>query len=102
MRRVQPAEPVDSGQQISGNPLHHPVHLAMDIGMQPAKIRDARGRAHAAEEAITLDQPSVRRPARAAATAAAMRRGPRPARRRHIRHRAGIWRAGSSMVFGRQ
>src|SRR5437879_82183 len=32
------------------------MHLAIDIGMQPAKIRHARGRAHAAEEAVALDQ----------------------------------------------
>ena len=32
------------------------MHLAIDIGMQSAKIRHARGRAHAAEEAIALDQ----------------------------------------------
>jgi hypothetical protein len=28
----------------------------MDIGMQPAKIRDARSGPHAAEKTITLDQ----------------------------------------------
>ena len=32
------------------------MHLAMDIGVQAAKIRHARGRAHAAEETIALDQ----------------------------------------------
>ena len=56
MRRVQPAETVDPSQQIGGNALHHPMHLAMDIGMQPAEIGHARGRAHAAEKAIALDQ----------------------------------------------
>jgi hypothetical protein len=56
MRRVQPAEPVDSIKQFGGNALHHPMHLAMDIGMQPAEIRHARGRAHAAEETIAFDQ----------------------------------------------
>jgi hypothetical protein len=30
--------------------------FAEDIGMQPAKIRHTRGRAHAAEKAVTLDQ----------------------------------------------
>jgi hypothetical protein len=32
------------------------MHLAMDIGMQSAKIRDTGSGTHAAEEAITLDQ----------------------------------------------
>ena len=56
MRRVQPVEPIDPRQQVGGDPLHHAVHLAMDVGVQPAEIGHARGRAHAAEEAITLDQ----------------------------------------------
>ena len=56
MRRVQPIEPVDPREQIGGDALHHPMHLAMDIGVQPAEIRHARGRAHAAEKAVALDQ----------------------------------------------
>ncbi len=38
MRRVQPVEPIDPRQQIGGDALHHPMHLAMDVGMQPAKL----------------------------------------------------------------
>ena len=56
MRRVEPVEPVDPREQIGGDALHHPMHLAMDIGVQPAEIRDACGRAHAAEKAVALDQ----------------------------------------------
>ena len=56
MRRVQSIEPVDPREQVGGDALHHPMHLAMDIGMQPAKVRHARGRAHAAEKAVALDQ----------------------------------------------
>src|SRR5450631_245684 len=56
MRRVEPAEPIDAIEQIRRNALHHPMHLAKNIGMQPAEIRDARRGAHAAEEPITLDQ----------------------------------------------
>ena len=56
MRRVEPAEPVDPRQQIGGYALHHPMHLAMDIGMQPAEIGHPRRRAHAAEKAVALDQ----------------------------------------------
>ena len=77
MRRIQPIEPVDPRQQVGGDPLHHPMHLAMDVGMQPAKIRHARGGAHAAEKAVALDQQRAR-PARAEATAAAMPAGPPP------------------------
>ncbi len=56
MRRVQPAEPVDPRKQLGGDPLHHPVHLAINIGMQSAEIGDARRRPHAAEKAVALDQ----------------------------------------------
>ena len=56
MRRIQPAEPVDPCQQLGGNALHHPMHLAKHIGMQPAEIGHPRRRAHAAEKAIALDQ----------------------------------------------
>ena len=43
-------------EQIGGDALHHPMHFAVDIGMQPAEIGDARRRPHAAEEPVTLDQ----------------------------------------------
>ena len=56
MRRVEPVEPVDPREQIGGHALHHPVHLAMNIGMQPAEIRDAGCGAHPAEKAVALDQ----------------------------------------------
>ena len=56
MRRVQPAEPVDPAEQFGGDALHHAMHLAMDIGMQPAEIRHPRRRPHAAEKAVALDQ----------------------------------------------
>jgi hypothetical protein len=56
MRRVEPAETIDPAEQVRSDALHHPMHLAMDIGMQPAEIGDACGRAHAAEKAVALDQ----------------------------------------------
>jgi len=56
MRRVETAETIDARQQIGGDALHHAMHLAMDIGMQPAEIRHPRRRPHAAEESIALDQ----------------------------------------------
>ena len=37
-------------KQLGSDALHHPMHLAMNIGMQPAEIRHTRRRAHAAEE----------------------------------------------------
>ena len=56
MRRVEPVEPVHPIEQIGGDTPHHPMHLAVNIGVQPAEIRDAGGRAHAAEKAVALDQ----------------------------------------------
>ena len=56
MRRIQPAEPIDPRQQLGGDALHHAMHLAMNIGMQPAEIRHPRRRPHAAEKAVALDQ----------------------------------------------
>ena len=56
VRRVQPVEPVDPRQEIGSDALHHPMHLAMNIGMQPAEIRHPGRRAHAAEKAVALDQ----------------------------------------------
>ncbi len=56
MRRVESVEPVDPRQQIGGDALHHPVHLAVNIGMQPAEIGNAGGGAHAAEKAVAFDQ----------------------------------------------
>ncbi len=69
MRLVQPVEPIDPRQQVGSDALHHPMHLAMDVGMQPAEIGDAGGRPHAAEEAVAFDQ----------------QRAPPRARRRHCR-----------------
>ena len=77
MRRVEPAEPVDPCQQIGGDALHHPMHLAKDIGVQPAEIRHPRRRPHAAEKAVAFDQQRAP-PGAAAATAAAIPAGPPP------------------------
>jgi hypothetical protein len=56
MRRVQSAEPVDAREQFGRDALHDAMHPAMNIGMQPAEIGHARGRSHAAEKAVALDQ----------------------------------------------
>ena len=56
MRRVEPAEPIDAIKQFGRDALHHPMHLPINIGMQPAKIGHPRRRAHAAEKSISLDQ----------------------------------------------
>ena len=69
MRRIEPAETVDAREQIGGDALHQPVHLAMNIGVEPAEIGDPRRRPHAAEEAVALDQQ------RAAARARGSHRG---------------------------
>ena len=56
MRRVEPAETIDAIKQLGGDALHHPMHLAKDIGVQPAEIRHPRRGSHAAEKSIALDQ----------------------------------------------
>ena len=56
MRCVEPAEPVDPRQELIGDAVNHLLDFAMDVGVQPAEVGDARGRSHAAEEAVTLDQ----------------------------------------------
>jgi hypothetical protein len=56
MRRVEPAEMIDPRQQLGRDALHHPMHLAMNIGVQPAEVRHPGRGAHAAKEAVTLDQ----------------------------------------------
>ena len=56
MRRIEPAEPIDPCQEIGGHALHHPMHLAEHIGVQPAKVRHPRRGAHAAKKAVALDQ----------------------------------------------
>jgi hypothetical protein len=68
------------------------MHLAMDIGVQPAEIRHARGRAHAAEKAVALDQ---QRAATGARSRDRPRRCPRVrprGRRLHIRRRGNLAR----------
>ena len=56
MRLVQAAESVDAREQIVGDAVHHLLDLAEHIGVQPAEIGHAGGGAHAAEEAVALDQ----------------------------------------------
>ncbi len=36
--------------------MHHLANLAVHVGVQAAEVGDARRRAHAAEEAVALDQ----------------------------------------------
>ncbi len=43
-------------KQLGSDALHHPMHLAVDIGMQSAEVRHPRRRAHAAEKTVALDQ----------------------------------------------
>ena len=56
MRLVQPAQRIDALQQFVGHAMHHALHLAMHVGMQAAEVGDAGRGAHAAEEAVALDQ----------------------------------------------
>ncbi len=52
----RPAEPVDPRQQVGGDALHHPMHLAEDVGVQAAEIGHAGRGAHATEKSVALDQ----------------------------------------------
>ncbi len=56
MRRVEPAEPVDTRQQIVGDAMHDLLDLAVNIGVQPAEIGHPGGGAHAAEKSVAFDQ----------------------------------------------
>jgi hypothetical protein len=56
MRLVQAAEPVDAAQELVGNAVDHTADVAVDVGVQPAEVRDAGSRAHPAEEAVALDE----------------------------------------------
>ena len=56
MRRVEAVQMIDPRQQLGRHALHQPVGLAVDIAMQTAEVGDAGSRAHAAKEAVALDQ----------------------------------------------
>src|SRR5579883_2770135 len=53
---VEPAERVDPRQQFVGDAVHDLANVAVHIGVQAAEIRHARGRAHAAEKTVALNQ----------------------------------------------
>ncbi len=59
MRLVQPAQRIDALEQFVGHAMHHAPHLAMHVGMQAAEVGDTSGRAHAAQEAVALDQQHI-------------------------------------------
>ena len=99
MRRVKPAEPIDPRQQIGRDALHHPMHLAMDIGVQPAEIRHPCRRAHAAEKPIALDQQRALSRARGGDRGGDAA-GPPPSTATSYSPYSGIWRAGSETVRG--
>ncbi|MGY4283816.1 hypothetical protein ACVWXO_003036 [Bradyrhizobium sp. LM2.7] len=56
MRRVEAVQAIDSRQQFGRHALHQPVRLAVDVTVKAAKVGDAGGGSHAAEEAVALDQ----------------------------------------------
>jgi hypothetical protein len=58
VRRVEAAKPVDAAEKVVGDAMHDLLELTMHIGMQATEIGDARGRAHAAEKAVALDNES--------------------------------------------
>ena len=98
MRLVQPAQGAHALQQFVGHAVHHLADLAVHVGVQAAEVGDARRRAHAAEEAVALDQQRAR-PARAAAAAAVMPAGPPPSTTTSNSPNTGVWRLGSVSVL---
>ena len=58
VRLIQAAEPGDARQQVVCHAVHDLPDLSVHVRMQAAEVGDARGRAHAAEEAVALDQQS--------------------------------------------
>ena len=72
--------------------------LAVHVGVQPAEVGDAGGRAHAAEEAVALDQQRLAAEP-AAAAAAAMPAGPPPSTTTSYSPKISVARAGSAMFL---
>ena len=56
LRHVEAAEGVDALQQFLGHAAHERLHHAVAAPVQAGEIGHAAGRAHAAEEAVALDQ----------------------------------------------
>jgi hypothetical protein len=56
VRLVQAVQGAHALQQLVGQAVHHLADLAVHIGVQAAEVGDAGRRAHAAEEAVALDQ----------------------------------------------
>ncbi|KAG0924414.1 hypothetical protein G6F31_019121 [Rhizopus arrhizus] len=52
MRIIQPVHGAHAVQQVVGHAVHDLADVAVDVGVQPAEVRDACRRAHAAQEAV--------------------------------------------------
>ena len=77
VRLVQAAERAHPRQQVVGDAVHHLDDLAVHVGVQAAEVGHAGGGAHAAEEAVALDQQGAGAVPRRRG-AAAMPAGPPP------------------------
>jgi len=61
LRRVEPAQRVDAAQQfVDDDAAHQLLHLAAAPAVEPGEVGHATGGAHAAEEAVALDQQGAR------------------------------------------
>ena len=60
MRLVQAVERAHALEQLVGDAVHDAPDRAVHVGVQAAEVGDAGGRAHAAEEAVALDQQRAR------------------------------------------
>ncbi|KAG1377550.1 hypothetical protein G6F59_018165 [Rhizopus arrhizus] len=56
MRIIQPVHGAHAVQQVVGHAVHDLADVAVDVGVQPAEVRAACRRAHAAQEAVAFHQ----------------------------------------------
>ena len=87
MRLVEAVERAHALEQVVGDAVDDLADLAVHIGVQAAEVGDAGGGAHAAEEAVALDEQRLRAARAAAVAGRDTRRARRRGRRRRIRRR---------------
>jgi len=99
----RPVEPVDAIEQLGGYALHHPVHLAMDIGMQHRRSSSTPAAVPIPpRKPIALDQQRAPPCPRGGDPRRQCRPVHRRARRLHIRRRTNLACGFFDGFFGRQ
>ncbi len=64
VRLLEPAQALHAIEQVVRHAVHHSLDVAVHVGVQAAEVGDAGGGAHAAQEAIRLDQQGLAASAR--------------------------------------